>query len=142
MSVITYMQDSIFVMTTFRNTHTHQEKLEVRLTTSEKALIQSLAQREGLSKSEYVRNLLKNQERVFTLPDSELENLKREFAKLTMIGSNINQVTYHLNVEAIKEGISKIKTDEIHDLKALNLAVLNQLADIKEQIINLINIKG
>jgi len=58
------------------------------------------ARREKLGFSSYIRNLIYKKERIFTLPPKEISKLKAEYSKLSKIGSNLNQISHHINAKA------------------------------------------
>lgn len=72
-------------------------KIDIRLTDQEREILERKSKEEGIKKGEYVRLLLRNQERVFTFSEEQLKALKEEFRKLSLLGSNINQIAKRLN---------------------------------------------
>lgn len=104
--------------------HTHQKhtqkssKIDVRLTSEERQILEQFSAKEGLKKGEYVRLLLRNQSSGFTFSDEQFCALKIEFGKLSLLGNNLNQITRRLNSnfgvldfddEVLMEVLSEVK---------------------------------
>lgn len=120
-----------------------QENKEIRkafrLTEQENTLLTKLSQREGIDPSKYIRNLIKNKERAFTLSPDEADLLKTNFANLTRVGSNINQIVYHMNIKSLN-GQPPIEEKEKNTLTN-HLATLDQeLKKTKKQIVKLVKL--
>lgn len=119
---------------------TKSKRIEFRLTTDEEQQLNILSQKEKITPSQYLRNIIKNQSGSFVLSEDQVEDLKKNFANLTRMGSNINQIAYHLNKKALssknqEEIISQQKKEVLqsHLSKASD-----QIIDLKQQIIKLI----
>lgn len=118
-----------------------QIRAAFRLDQSEANLLQQLAQREGVDQSKYLRAIIRNKEKAFTLSPDEVCLLRDNFANITRLGSNINQITYHLNSSAImgKAG-SQLVTQEItSDLEELLKKTNVLIEQTKQKVIELIN---
>lgn len=115
-------------------------KISFRLTEEEGDLLNQLAQREGIDPSKYLRNIIRNQERAFTLSPDEISLLKSYFANITRLGGNINQITYHLNLQAFLGKKATLGHDKRQDLEGLLIQTDRTLNEIKKQIIKLIKV--
>lgn len=110
-----------------------------RLTKQENTLLTKLSQREGIDPSKYIRNLIKNKERAFTLSPDEADLLKTNFANLTRIGSNINQITYHMNIKSLN-GQPPIDEKEKNTLTSYLVNLDQELKKTKNQIVKLVKL--
>ncbi len=119
-----------------------QENREVkrtfRLTEDEDILLEKLARREGIDPSKYLRNIIRNQERAFTLSPDEVALLKSNFANITRLGSNINQITYHMNYKSIGGKDELLNLKETSELEMLLIGAGEALKITKDQIVKLI----
>jgi hypothetical protein len=113
-------------------------KISFRLTEDEGDLLNQLAKREGIDPSKYLRNIIKNQERAFTLSPDEVALLKSNFANITRLGSNINQITYHMNSKALSGEEKIVGEKEKTELENLLKNTDKELIQVKRQIIDLI----
>jgi len=116
----------------------YQENL--RLRKEDKDLLTQLASRENITKSEYIRNLIRNQQRVFTLSSEEFGVLKKEFAKLSLLGSNLNQISFHMNKGA-KQGDLDLG-GYVKEISELYLELQDDLSKVRAQIVKLSQNKG
>ena len=116
------------------------KRIEFRLTPDEEKQLNILSQNENITPSQYLRNIIRNQSGSLILSEDQLEDLKKNFANLTRVGSNINQIAYHLNRKALssenREGIMLQQKEE--DLKTHLNKTSEQITDLKQQIIKLI----
>ena len=119
-----------------------ETRIGIRLSPEEQRLLEKLSERENLNKSQYVRFLLKNKERVFTLSLEEKKELKKEFANLSLLSSNINQIAFHLNSEALTQGESKVSTETKRELVILKEQAIGQVSILQTLISNLIEKKS
>jgi hypothetical protein len=106
-------------------------RIDIRLSDEEKALLAQLAERENIGKSTYVRNLIKNQERAFTLSNAEMEKFRKEYANLTRLGNNINQIAYYLN----SSQLSPDATTKNQDMESLFLQTKRSVEELKNQMV-------
>lgn len=117
-----------------------KEVISIRLNQSEQGLLDELRLREGLNRSEYLRFLIKNKERVFTLSLDEKNLLKKEFSHLSLLASNINQIAYQLNLNALQQKpiaknpddvllFKEDLTDQISILQTLISRLIQEKAD-------------
>jgi hypothetical protein len=113
-------------------------KVSFRLSDEEANLLDKLAQREGIDPSKYLRNIIRNQERAFTLSPDEVTLLKSNFANITRLGSNINQITYHMNSKALSGKDEILSEKDKEELENLLLSADERLSETKKQIIKLI----
>lgn len=125
------------------NVKTEKRNKEViknfRITESDAEILSSLAENESLSQSGYLRNLIRNQSRAFTLSSDEITFLKKEFANLTRLGSNLNQIVYHMNIRQNqgKEETSMPKDRE--EILALISSSNDKLNIVKKKIADLVS---
>ena len=99
-----------------------------------------LAAREGITQSQYLRYIIKNKKRVFTLSPDEVTNLKIQFANITRLGSNINQIAHHMNRRIISGKDEELITKEEKDLLLTLLdKAANEVDKNKRKIVKLIN---
>ena len=117
-----------------------KEVISIRLNQLEQGLLDELRLREGLNRSEYLRFLIKNKERVFTLSLDEKNLLKKEFSHLSLLASNINQIAYQLNLNALQQKpiaknpddvllFKEDLTDQISILQTLISRLIQEKAD-------------
>jgi hypothetical protein len=117
-----------------------KEVISIRLNQSEQGLLDELRLREGLNRSEYLRFLIKDKERVFTLSLDEKNLLKKEFSHLSLLASNINQIAYQLNLNALQQKpiaknpddvllFKEDLTDQISILQTLISRLIQEKAD-------------
>jgi hypothetical protein len=113
-----------------------------RLSYNESVLLSQLAQRENTDISKYLRAVIRNKKKAFTLSPEEVSFLKDSFSNITRLGSNINQITYHLNSKAAGgiQGENLVTKQSRNELENL-LEETNKLVNkTKDKIIELINI--
>ncbi len=110
----------------------------IRLNHAERLLLEKLSSREKLSKSEYLRSLLNNKKRVFTLSNEQVDFLKKEFGKLGKINSNINQIAFHMNLDVLN---SKEPDKNLIELKSLYEDTINNIVLLQDRIAELIKVK-
>jgi len=113
----------------------------IRFSNEEIKLLNSLCKREGISYSAYIRNLINNQERVFTLSPDEVQKLEIEFNKITRVGGNLNQLMYHLNTMAKKKGEAEVTKSDIKEMVDICNITNGSIRELKELIVNLIETK-
>lgn len=111
-----------------------------RISEEEKRVLKLLAKREGITKGEYLRNVINNQVKVFTLSPDEVLELRKEFANLTRYGSSVNQIAYHLNVMALNNDVYLTKKHQ-EELKVLLEDTNKSLDKTRDLIIELIEKK-
>ena len=111
-----------------------------RISSEEKEALKLLATREGVSKGKYLRDLIKNQSQIFTLSPDEINELRKEFANITRLGSNVNQIVYHLNIMALNSQ-AKLTLDHKQELESLLNRTNDHILEVKELIIKLIKEK-
>lgn len=68
-----------------------------RLSLEEKRLLEEKANKESLKLSQYLRNMVRNTVRIFTISKTQSESLEKEFTNLAKLGTNIHQITRKLN---------------------------------------------
>ena len=124
-----------------KHTNTVRKVVSLRLNNSELDMLDNLSKKEGLKRSDYLRKLIKNKERVFTLDKEEVSFLKSEFGDLGSLAGNINQIAFHLNKAALVEGDSFTKERLIEIINTKD-SVLEQVNILQNRIAQLINIKS
>ncbi len=112
----------------------------LRLSEDENDALKDLLKRESLKGlGSYVRNLINNQSRAFTLSPDEIKFLKSEFANLTRFGSNINQITFHINRRYAGKSDEIIKDNEESQLLELLKTANETIEHLQGRIVKLIN---
>ena len=91
------------------------EEIKIRLTASEKAIIQDIARKHRTTSADLIRYQVLGKNRVRKLPDRDL--LMQIFRQASGIGTNINQISKHLN-EAVQKNGHKLSGDSVIKLQS------------------------
>jgi len=96
--------------------------------------------RENLNFSAYMRNLILNENRVYTLSPDELNELRKQYSSLTRLGSNLNEILLHVN-SRIKNSTQSlyITASEENNLIPLIISTKEILIRIEELLLNIYN---
>ena len=110
-------------------------RINFRLTEEEHSELVEKATKEGLVVSKYIRNILRNEKKLFTLDKNQLKMLQDEFANMVRVGSNIHQISRKLNYryrdnEKGEQDYYLISEKEIATLK-------NELAETNKGILEI-----
>lgn len=112
-----------------------------RLTTHDKKILKEIAEKNGVSASSYLRNVIINEIRIFTLEKEQYRELKEEFGNLTRIGSNLNQIARYFNernLAGLANDITKEKEMNLVEWLAITYKITKEA---KERIVDLCNSK-
>ena len=112
-------------------------KISFRLNEEENALLNQLSSREGIDISKYLRTIIRNKEKAFTLSPEEVVLLRNNFANLTRIGSNLNQIAFHMNSRVVSQN-NILNSNEKDNLETTLNQLSQKLSETKNQIVKLV----
>ncbi|MCI9239365.1 MAG: plasmid mobilization relaxosome protein MobC [Dorea sp.] len=102
--------------------------LPLRLTDIELAYLDQSAESLHITRSDYLRNLLLEKPMIYKYEIvADNEQLKKLNAEIGKIGSNLNQITKHLNQGGVR---SMILQDRVHEC-------IDKLFDLRRQVMEL-----
>lgn len=97
------------------------QDLHINLTEQDYKTLQKLSTKYGVSKSNIIRKLLRDEKYTKTLEQIEIKNeITAEFLlELVHIGKNINQIAYHLNINIFENNLENKIAEHLTQIKKI-----------------------